>query len=84
MIDQERLLKNALEDAMSNRRQKKIDPDDMGQIWGLLNSCDEYVKLTEPIDVTANLENWLTKLEFSMKNSVSSNLLDCFKMSSYS
>ena len=75
----ERLFNNALEDALSNRRQKKLDPEDMGEIMGVCNESGEYIRMHEPIPVTTALESWMVHLEFLIKHAVANNLLKCYK-----
>lgn len=67
MLPSESVFENALEDARSLRRQKKLDADDQGEIWGILNQDGELVRLDEPIEVTPAIERWMHQLESSMK-----------------
>ena len=78
LIPREIIFQNALEDARRNIRQVKIDPDDYGEIWGICNSTGEYLEMESPIPVTAHIEDWMSRLEFSMKHSVSGHILKCW------
>lgn len=75
----ERLYEHALGDVLAPRRPARLDPDDAGSIWGICNQSGQHVRLSEPIAVTTSIEEWVVKLEFSMKHAVSRTLLSCWK-----
>ena len=58
---------------------KKLDPEDLGEIWGVLNQAGEKLELHEPIPVTPAIESWMVKLELQMKHAVAVNLSNCYK-----
>lgn len=58
---------------------KKLDLEDLGAIYGILNHAGEKIDLAEPLVVTMNLEQWMQKLEFCMKHAVSMTLLECYR-----
>ena len=72
------MVDNALEDAQRKRRLKKLDPNDLGEIHGVLNNAGERIDLSEPLQVTTTLESWMLKLEFCLKHSVSKTLAECY------
>ena len=61
------------------RRQKKLDADDQGEIWGILNQDGELIRLDEPIEVTPAIERWMHQLESSMKQAVSQQIHRCLR-----
>ena len=73
------MIDNALEDAQRKRRLEKLDPNDLGEIHGVLNNAGERIDLYEPLQVTKTIENWMLKLEFCLKHSVSTILAECYR-----
>ena len=71
MVSRKQLFQNALEDANSFRRTRKLDTDDLGEIWGMCNQAGEYIMLEEAIQINQMIEGWMFSLEFAMKHAVS-------------
>ena len=78
MVSRKQLFQNALEDANSFRRTRKLDTDDLGEIWGMCNQAGEYVMLEEAIQINQIIEGWMFSLEFAMKHAVSKQMLKCY------
>ena len=82
-VTKEDTLEEALQDALSRKRKKKLDPEDMGEVWGIINHAGEKVWFRESIKITTVVEQWLLKLEYSMKYGVSHTLDRCKKSQSF-
>ena len=67
-----------MDDAQRKQRLKKIDPDDLGEIIGILNQAGEKLELGDALQVTTVMENWMLKLDFCMKHATAKTLLECY------
>ena len=45
MVSREILFKNALEDSNGLHRIRKLDKEDLGEIWGMCNQAGEHIEL---------------------------------------
>ena len=51
----------------------------MGEIWGVINTSGEHIRMDEPIEVTAAVESWMLKLEYFLKHAVSQKIQRCYE-----
>jgi dynein heavy chain 2 len=52
--------------------------EDRSAILAICSSDQEVVKLKRPVNLTPNVEEWLSRLVDEMKNTLKHSLLDCF------